>query len=204
MTFKVHWRGWVLVAVLAFLALGAGIGYLRSGLPPTSAGVQDGPVIAPFHLVDQNNAPVSQSDVLGRPAALFFGFTYCADVCPTTLATLTASMAKMGAAADRIGVFFVSVDPERDTPAVLKIFLAPFDARIRGLTGAPGQIAALTKSLGIYHEKVDTGKGSYSVDHTALIVMLDAQGRFQSTIAFGEPAEAALAKLNRLAREGRD
>ncbi len=189
------------VAVLMLLVLGVAVGFLQSNGAPTQI-QQGGPVVVPFQLVDQHGNAVSERSLLGRPAVLFFGFTYCPDVCPVTLASLSSALGKMGNSADGIGVFFVSVDPERDTPDVLRTYLAAFDPRIRGLTGASAQIAALAKSFGIYQAKVDTGGGNYSVDHTASVILVDAKGRFQGTIAYGENADAALAKLRRLARGG--
>lgn len=161
-----------------------------------------GPVIAEFQLTDQNGKTVTKNDILGRPSLFFFGFTFCPDVCPTMLASMTASLGKLGSKSDKLGVYFVSVDPERDTPAVLKAYLSSFDPRIRGLTGTPSQIAALAKSLGIYHAKVDTGGGSYSIDHSAMLIQLDSRGQFFGTIAFDESPDAALAKLERLVDEG--
>lgn len=183
-----------LIAVFAFCFLAIGLGWLQSAPPPAS-----GPVIGAFKLVDQTNRPVSEREVLGRPAVLFFGFTYCPDVCPTTLATLTANLGRMGQAADGIGVYFVTVDPERDTPELLAKYLSAFDPRIRGLTGAPDQIAALAKSLGIYFARSPIDGGGYTMDHTASVILLDARGRFSATIAYGEDNGTALAKLRLLA-----
>ncbi len=186
-----------LIAVLVLGSLAVGLGWLQSGRSPLpTAG---GPVVASFHLIDQANKPVSEHDVLGRPAVVFFGFTYCPEVCPTTLASLTGLLGRLGAPADRLGVFFVTVDPARDTPPALASYLSSFDPRIRGLTGAPDQIAALAKSLGVYYARVEVQGGGYTMDHTASVFLLDAQGRFVGTIAYGENSDAALAKLRRLA-----
>jgi protein SCO1 len=189
-----------LIAVLIFLVLGTAIGFLQSGGRAPGQVQQGGPVIAPFQLVDQMGRAVSERDILGRPAVLSFGFTYCPDVCPVTLASLSASLKTLGADAEGLGVFFVSVDPERDTPEVIKAYLSAFDPRIRGLTGEPKQIAVLAKSLGIYHAKVAAEGGNYSVDHTSSVILLDAKGRFHSTIAYGEDPAVAVAKLQRLLR----
>jgi protein SCO1/2 len=187
-----------LIAVFAFGLLAIGLGWLqsaRSPLPSPSAG---GPVVGAFRLVDHTNRAVSERDVLGRPAVMFFGFTHCPDVCPTTLASMSGLMGRMGGDADRLGVYFVSVDPERDTPEELARYLSAFDPRIRGLTGAPDQVAALAKSLGIYYARVKI-QGGYTMDHTASVILLDAQGRFTGTIAYGENNDTALAKLRLLA-----
>jgi len=161
-----------------------------------------GPSLSAFQLTDQNGVMVTQKDVLGKPALFFFGFTFCPDVCPTVLATMTSSLAKLGPDADKLGVYFVSVDPDRDTPAVLKTYLASFDPRIRGLTGTREQIAVIAKSLGVYFAKVDTGGGAYSVDHSALVIQLDSQGKFFGTIAYDEAGDAVVDKMKRLARDG--
>lgn len=194
----IRYAAFALIAVLAFSALAVGLGWLQDSQQVTLT--TPGPKIAAFNLLDNKNEAVSEKDVIGRPSLMFFGFTYCPDVCPTTLASITALLAQLGDDADRLGVFFVSVDPERDTPDELAKYLASFDKRIRGLTGAPDQIGALAKSLGVYYAKVQTGNGSYAMDHTASVFLLDAQGRFVGTIAHGEDADMALAKLKRLAR----
>lgn len=187
-----------LIAVLVLGSLAVGLGWLQSARAPLlpTAG---GPVVGSFNLIDQATKPVSERDVLGRPAVVFFGFTYCPEVCPTTLASLTGLLGRMGGQADRLGVFFVTVDPERDTPPALSSYLSPFDPRIRGLTGAPDQIAALAKSLGVYYARVQLEGGGYTMDHTASVFLLDARGRFVGTIAYDENADTALAKLRRLA-----
>ena len=172
------------------------LGWMRSRAPEPSFGSA---VIGSFSLVDQNGKRVGPEDVLGRPAAMFFGFTYCPDVCPTTLASTTALLGRLRGDADKLGVFFVTVDPERDTPAVLKSYLVSFDPRIRGLTGSPDQLAALAKPLGVYYARSGAGDG-YTMDHTASIILLDAKGRLIGTIAYGESGDVALEKLRALVR----
>ena len=185
----VAWLGLLIVAVLLVTGPGSGPAQIQQG----------GMVIPAFTLVDQTGKATTEKDLLGRPSVIFFGFTYCPEVCPTTLADLTSVLGQMGEAADRLNVVFVSVDPERDTPEALKAYIQPFDPRIRALTGAPDQIAKLARSLGIYVAKVDEGSGSYTVDHTASILLIDATGRFQGTISYRESRDVALAKLQRLA-----
>jgi len=185
------------IAVLMFAVLAVTFGWMQSDRQATLS--SPGAPIAAFNLIDAKNQPVSERDVIGRPSVMFFGFTNCPDVCPTTLASMTALLGQMGGDADRLRVYFVTVDPARDTPDQLGEYLSPFDRRIRGLTGAPDQIAALTRSLSVYYAKVQTGNGSYTMDHTASVFLLDAQGRFVGTIAYGEDADVALAKLRRLA-----
>ncbi len=184
-----------LIGVLAFVWAAVGLGWLgRDGGPAPG-----GPAISTFRLVDQNGVEVTERVMLGRPAVVFFGFTYCPDICPTTLASMTALLGRLGGDADKLGVFFVSVDPERDTPALLKTYLASFDPRIRALTGSDERLRALTRSLGVHYARVGTGD-SYSVDHTASVFLLDAEGRFRGTIAYGEDAGVAEEKLRALLR----
>lgn len=202
MLFRARYPLFVLAVVLVFLIAGVLVGWLQSGKSASRPGPTGGPVIAEFALVDHEGKRVVKPDVIGRPSVWLFGFTHCPDICPTMLASLTAVLAKGDIAKERVGVYFVSVDPERDTPAVLKSYLGSFDARIRGITGEPAEIGKLTKSLGIYHAKIDTGGGSYSVDHSALMVLLDSRGEFFGTIAYDEAPEAAVAKARRLAAEG--
>ena len=187
-----------LIAVLALVWLAVGLGWLQSGRVPDQGQVLGRSMVVPFQLLDQSGTQVSEKDVLGRPAVFFFGFTFCPDVCPTTLASLTALLGQLGPDAERLRVFFVTVDPERDTPDVLRQYLSAFDPRIRGLTGTPEQVSAVTKALGVYAAKVKLDGGGYTMDHTAGMFLLDAQGRFRSTIAYGEEQSAALAKLKKL------
>jgi protein SCO1 len=191
-----------LIAVLGLGVLAVSLGWLQSGRSPLSPPTAGGPVLARFQLLDQAGRPVSERDVLGRPAVVFFGFTFCPEVCPTTLASLSGVLGRMGGDADRLGVYFVTVDPQRDTPPALASYLSAFDPRIRGLTGAPDQIGAVARSLAVYYARVDVKGGDYTMDHTASVFLLDAQGRFVGTIAYGENADAALAKLRRLAASG--
>jgi len=189
-----------LIAVLVLVSLAVGLGWFQSARGPFSTSVAGGPAVVPFHLVDQQGRPVSERDILGRPAAVFFGFTYCPEVCPTTLSSLTALLGRMGRDADKIGIYFVTVDPARDTPDALEKYLSSFDPRIRGLTGAPDQISTLAKALGVYYARTELDGGGYTMDHTASVFLLDAKGRFVGTIAYGEDGDAALAKLQRLSR----
>lgn len=191
-------------ALIAALALGwaaVGLGVVSlSGAPPKSEGLTFGKVaIKSFALTDQDGKAVSERDILGRPAVMFFGFTTCPEVCPTTLVSLSAALDKLGPDADRLGVFFVTVDPERDTAETLKGYVSGFDPRIRALTGDKAQIAAIAAPLGVYYAKNKLEGGGYTMDHTASIFLIDAQGRFAGTIAYGENAETALAKLKQLA-----
>ncbi len=153
----------------------------------------------PFALVDQNNAPITEAAMAGKPFVLFFGFTHCPEVCPTTLYELTGWFETLGDEAKDVGGFFVSVDPERDTPDVLKDYLSSFP-RITGLTGNPDEIEKLTSAWKIYAKKVPLDGGGYTMDHTASIFLVKADGSLMGTISYGESPETALAKLKRLAK----
>lgn len=194
----IRYAAFAAIGGLALFWAAIGLGWLQRADAPSPA--LGAPVVATFELADHEGRAVSQADLLGRPTVVFFGFTYCPDVCPTTLTSLSALLGKMGADADRLGVFFVTVDPERDTAKALKDYLSSFDPRIRGLTGATEQIAALARPLGVFFARSDSNGGGYTMDHTASVFLLDAQGRLISTIAYGEDEATALAKLMRLAK----
>lgn len=198
----IRYGAFALIAVLALMWAAVGLGLIDVGSRPAVVAKLSisSPVIAPFKLTDQEGRAVSEADLAGRPAVVFFGFTYCPDVCPTTLSSLSAILGKMGPDADKLAVFFVTVDPERDTASELKQYLSSFDPRIRGLTGAADQIAAIAAPLKIYYAKVKIEGGGYTMDHDAAVYLIDANGGFAGTIAYGEDAAAAQAKLERLAK----
>ena len=154
---------------------------------------------APFTLVDQNNAPITEAAFSGKPFVLFFGFTNCPEVCPTTLFELTNWFDKLGDEAKDVRGFFVSVDPERDTPDILKTYLSSFP-RITGITGDPLEAEKLRTAWKIYAKKVPLEGGGYTMDHTASIFLVKADGSLMGTIAYGENADTAIAKLKRLAK----
>jgi protein SCO1 len=153
---------------------------------------------APFALVDQNNAPITEAALAGKPFVLFFGFTHCPEVCPTTLYELTGYFDTLGDDAKDVRAFFVSVDPERDTPEVLREYMSSFP-RVTGITGNAGEVEKLKNAWKVYSKKVPLEGGGYTMDHTASLFLVKADGSLLGTIAYGEKAETALAKLRRLA-----
>ncbi|MBP0439185.1 SCO family protein [Tianweitania sediminis] len=155
---------------------------------------------APFALVDQNGAPITEQAFRGQPTAIFFGFTHCPEVCPTTLFEMDGWLKSLGSEGEDIRAYFISVDPERDTPEILKNYVGNVSDRITGITGEPDKVAAMAKSFGIYWKKVPLEDGDYTLDHTASVLLLDETGDFFGTIAYGEAQDAALAKLKRLAQ----
>jgi protein SCO1/2 len=151
----------------------------------------------PFHLEDQNGKPVTDQDMKGRPFLVFFGFTHCPDICPTTLFDVSQVLKSLGPDADRTGALFITVDPERDTPAVLKDYLSNFDPHLRGLTGDQAAIDAAIKAYRVYAKKVPLDGGDYTMDHTALVYLMDKNGQFVTPFDVKRPATAAAADLRR-------
>ena len=194
-------RARLLVAVLACIALaggGAALWLSRSNAPEAeTSAVQIG---GPFQLIDMQGRPVSEKTLLGKPTAIFFGFTYCPEICPTTLAEMTRWLKALGKDGDRLNAVFVSVDPERDTPEQMRLYLANFDPRIQGFTGAPEQVAAIAKAYRVYFRKVPTEGGGYTVDHSAAVYLFDAKGRFIEPIGYGTPPDRAIQQLKSLLR----
>jgi protein SCO1/2 len=155
-----------------------------------------------FELVDQNGAPFASASLVGRPYAIFFGFTQCPDVCPTTLLQMSNNLRRLGADADRLKVVFVTVDPERDTPEKLRAYLASFDARITALTGSAEEIAAAAKGWNAFYNKVPEGNGGYTIAHSAYVYLMDGDNRLTGTLGFQDSEEDQLAKLRRLLGSG--
>jgi protein SCO1/2 len=148
-------------------------------------------------LIDENGKPITDQDMKGRPFLVFFGYRHCPDICPTTLFEMSEVMHALGTDADRIGALFVTVDPERDTPAVMKDYLSSFDPHLRGATGDPKAIDAVEKAYRVYAKKVPTDNGDYSMDHTALVYLMDKQGRFVAPFKLNRKPEDAAADLRR-------
>ena len=150
-----------------------------------------------FALLDQNGETRRPIDFAGKPIALFFGFTYCPDVCPTTLITLTAIQDQLvaeGQATDHLQILFVTVDPERDTPAQLNAYLSLFDTTVTGLTGTRSDIGSALRHFGVYAEKIGDGD-DYLYDHSAAVYLYRQDGRFKGTIVHNEPSEYMVEKI---------
>jgi protein SCO1/2 len=151
----------------------------------------------PFKLIDENGKPITDQDMKGRPFLVFFGYRHCPDICPTTLFEMSEVMRTLGKDADRIGALFITVDPERDTPEGMKDYLSSFDPHLRGATGDAKAIDAVVKAYRVYAKKVPTGNGDYSMDHTALVYLMDKQGRFIAPFSLKRRPEDAAADLRR-------
>ena len=191
---------WIAVAVALF-ALGALAisGYsLRSG-GVTGASLQPGaPLGGSFQLIDQRGEPVTEAIFRGKPSVTLFGFTHCPDVCPTGLMQMARWGEELGADADKLRFVFVTVDPERDTQQAVSDYLLAFSDRIVGITGEPDAVRAMTKDYKIYSRKVPLEGGDYTMDHTASMILQDAEGNFVGTIARDEAGDTAMAKLRKL------
>ncbi len=179
------------------------VAYIKS--VPNDRGAAQAPMSAlaiggPFTLTDTQGKTFTDQDLLGKPSAIFFGYTHCPDVCPTTLMDLTNILKKMGADANKLNVVFITVDPARDTPPAMADYLASFDPRIHGLTGTDAQIAAAAKAYQVYYHRVPTSDGGYSMDHTASVFLMDAKGGFVGTLSYEEDDRTSLAKLERLVK----
>jgi protein SCO1/2 len=151
----------------------------------------------PFKLIDQDGKPITDQDFKGRPLLVFFGYTHCPDICPTTLFEMSEVLRVLGKDADRVNALFITVDPERDTAAVMKDYLSSFDPHLRGATGDQKAIDAVEKDYRVYAKKVPTKDGDYSMDHTALVYLMDKQGRFVAPFKLDRKPEAAAADLRR-------
>jgi protein SCO1/2 len=184
-------------AFLAGLAACLAIVLIVSGRVSAPAVPQIAAIGGPFSLTDQNGRAVTDMDLKGRPFLVFFGFTHCPDVCPTALFEISEIMRTLGSDADRMAALFITVDPERDTVSVLKDYLSNFDPHILGLTGDPAAIAAVAKAYRVYFKKVPLADGGYTMDHTALIYLMDKQGHFVSPFNLKRTREAAAADLRR-------
>jgi len=188
---------WVLVGIAAV----GGI-FLALNPPPASTGQgQEMPldtIGGPFTLVGGDGQPFASSRLAGKPAAVFFGFTRCPDVCPTTLARLTRLRSQLAKGDEAFSIVFISVDPERDRPEDVGRYTTLFDTPVIGLTGSPAQIDRVKKQFGVFSQKAPTSGGDYSVDHTATVFLLDRAGKFVATLSPEEGNEAALAKLRRI------
>jgi protein SCO1/2 len=186
----------VIAAFLGGLAIFSVAIFMVAGRLPTPIPAPSA-IGGPFSLVDQTGKPVTEADLKGKPSLMFFGFTHCPDICPTALFDMTQLYKALGRDADKLQAYFVSVDPERDTPAILKEYLSSFDPRLRGLTGDPAAVAAMEKAYRVYSKKIPLDAGGYTMDHTALVYLMDKQGRFVAPFNMKRKPEDAAAELKR-------
>ena len=183
-------------AAVVLIALAASWFYFVR--PPAGAAFGGGD----YSLVDGTGKAFTAASFKGQPTMLFFGYTHCPDVCPTTLAEMAAWFEQLGEQGKPLRAVFVTVDPERDTPAVLNDYVHAVSDRVTGLSGPRPEIDKIIKAWGIYAKKVPLQGDDYSMDHTATVFLLDSQGNFQGTIAYQEDQATALQKLRNLLAKG--
>ncbi|MCG9915474.1 MAG: SCO family protein [Phenylobacterium sp.] len=195
-------RALMIIALVAALGLAAGAALFWRIEAPTTGSHTQADVGGPFELVNQDGQTVDQSILEGRWSIVFFGFTYCPDICPATLQSVSAAQAQLGPRADELQTVFISVDPERDTPEQLKTYLSldAFPDGVIGLTGSPEQIEQVAKSYYVFYRKSGEGP-DYTVDHSTAAYLMDPKGRFNRVLAYGI-APDEMARLIREAMAG--
>jgi protein SCO1 len=187
----------ILWALVGLVTIGGILLALQARSPATSE-TSLGTIGGPFTLTGSDGKSFSSTKLNGRPAAIFFGFTHCPDVCPTTLARLVKLRRELGKGDDALSIIFISVDPERDGPAEVGSYAKLFNAPVIGLTGSPADIERVKKQFGVYSAKVSQPGGGYSVDHSAAVFLMDPNGKFVATLSPEEGDFVALDKLRRL------
>jgi len=191
------------LALWGVVLLVVGIGLVAMFAPDRTPPANDQAAYAdliggPFALTAPDGARVTDQTLKGTPFAIFFGFTRCPDVCPTTLSRMASLRKQLGKDGEKFRIVFVSVDPGYDSPEDIGRYVALFGTPILGLTGTDQEVDAAVKAYRAFYEKVPTSGGDYTIDHTASVYLMDASGKLQSIIAYDETNPSALAKLKRL------
>ena len=193
---------WLVAGVAALLGAILFLGLEKKGVEEQAPATAALPFGGPFELTRSDGSVLTDKSLAGRPYAIFFGFTRCPDVCPTTLARLALLRKKLGADGDKFDIVFVSVDPERDRPQDIGAYAVMFGTPIIAATGTDAQLAQIRRGFGVYVKKVPLDPaqpdGDYTIDHTAGIFLMDAKGRLSSIIDHHEAEETALDKLRML------
>jgi len=174
--------------VIGLLVMLWALGGTRSIATPAAIG-------GPFQLTDQSGQTVTEKEMQGRPTLIFFGFTHCPDVCPTSLFEMSEVLRAMGQDADRVNAYFISVDPERDTADAMKDYLSSFDPHLKGLTGPREDLAKVISEYRVYAKKVPLKDGDYTMDHTALVYLMDREGKFVAPFNLKRTPDEAAADL---------
>jgi protein SCO1/2 len=186
---------WTLVAVVGLGA--AGLYAYSATRPSVTQNLGDGD----YQLLTASGEPFTRASLVGHPSMLFFGFTHCPEVCPTSLAEMTAWYEALGDEAKDLKAYFVTVDPERDTPEIIGDYVA-WTGHVTGITGTQEEIEKAAKAWAIYYQKVPLDDGDYTMDHTASVFLLNKEGNFEGTIAYREDGATAIAKLRKLLARG--
>ena len=171
---------------------------LMFALPHGGGGAGSAQIPAKFVLTDQDGRTVQEKDLLAKPTVVFFGYTFCPDACPTTLARLTVLMKDLGPEADKLNVAFITIDPARDTPKQLKQYLSSFDHRIQGLTGSDAAVATAAKEYSVFYQKAPLPGGGYSMDHSTAIYLVDRKRGVFEIVPPDEPPDEQLQAIKRL------
>jgi protein SCO1 len=188
-----------LVAGFVILAVGGILALSLHETPRGAAGTLLGNAIGgPFRLVDQNGTTVTNADLKGKWSLVYFGYTHCPDACPTALNDISIALDELGPKREAVRPVFITVDPERDTPAVLKSYVTSFDAPILALTGSPEEVAQAAKDYRVYYAKHAEAGGDYSMDHSSVIYVMDPQGRFTASFTHENTPEQIAERLKKL------
>ncbi len=189
---------WGAVAVVGGLFIGLTL-FLDQPASRSAVVFDRSAIGGPFRLTAHTGEVVDNMTFAGKPYVVFFGFTHCPDVCPTTLFELSQLMKELGPTANRFRALFITVDPDRDTQELLGEYMTSFDERILALRGSEAETEAVLKSFAAYARKAPTAGGGYTMDHTAGVYLMDGTGNFAGMLDLHEPQESKLAKLRRLA-----
>ncbi|SCB37979.1 SCO family protein [Rhizobium lusitanum] len=186
----------ILVVLMIVIGVGA-ITYATLLMTP-QAKPMAGNIGSPFTLTNDRGQPITEKALFGHPSLVYFGYTHCPDVCPTTLYDMAGWFKALGPQGDSLKAYFFSVDPERDTPEIMHTYTGNFTDRITGITGDPKEMQKAIKGWRVYAKKVPSPDGGYTMDHTASVLLVDASGNLRGTIAYQEDAVVALQKIKNL------
>ena len=186
------------VVIAAFcISLAIGLFAVLGLLGGMHRGPQNSKIGGPFQLTDQSGQTVTDKSLQGRPSLIFFGFTHCPDICPTSLFEMSEVLRALGPDADKVNAYFISVDPERDTTEVMKNYLQSFDPHLKGLTGSPEETAKVISEYRVYAKKIPLKDGDYTMDHTAVVYLMDRDGSFVAPFNLKQTPQAAADELKR-------
>jgi protein SCO1/2 len=189
----------LVIALTAGVGLAAlGAGFVARAVLDDRAAVTGTKLGAPFELVDHTGAPITEAAFEGRPSLLFFGFAHCPEICPTTVWEMDGWLETLNVGPDEVGAYFVTVDPERDTPEFLRDYLEPQSDRIVGISGEPEAVWDMARSWRVYWQKRPLGEDDYTVDHYASVFLLDETGAVVDIIPWGTDPVEAVAKIDRV------
>jgi cytochrome oxidase Cu insertion factor (SCO1/SenC/PrrC family) len=193
-----HLLSFALAAAASMAVAGGALAQQEPGRPEAArAATAQSSIGGPFALVDQNGRPVTDADFRGKWMLIYFGYTHCPDACPTALNAMAEILDGLGPERAKVQPIFITVDPERDTPAVMKDYTAAFEANIIGLTGTPEQVAAAAKAYRVHYKKNPRPDGDYAMDHSSIMFLMNPEGRFVRLF----PNEMASDKMTQKIRE---